>query len=304
MLFGALGTRAHWAQLLALAGGAGAVDRPLTAAVVAMQLGRELVQGHARIAAPALGHPAAVVTHQRRGEAAPVDEHQHLVALAQVLAHQLDERAGHAALQRATADIQTLEAGWLRIAGPLRQAQQLVATALDIVQTLEGGCGRAEDHADLLQMPAVDRQVPGVVAQAVLLLVGQVVFFINDDQAGPGQGCEYGRAGTDDDARLAVAGGDPGVQTLAVIEARVQDHHRHIEAASEALHGLRRQADLRDQDQCLALALQAVFDRLQVDFRLATAGHPLQQPALKALGGDDAVQRSLLFVVGLQRRLP
>src|SRR5690606_2312537 len=137
MLFGALGTRAHRAQLLGLAGGAGAVDGPLTAAVVAMQLRRELVQGHACIAAPALGHPAAFVTHPRTGEAAPVDKHQHLIVLAQWLAHQSDEWAGPAALQSATADIQTLEAGWLRMAGPLRQAQQLVASALDIEQTLE-----------------------------------------------------------------------------------------------------------------------------------------------------------------------
>src|SRR5690606_28697466 len=95
LLLGALGTGANGAQLLALALGAATLDRSLAAAVVAVQLGWRLVQRHTCIAAAAFGHPAAVMAHQRRSEAAAVDEHQHLVALLKMVTHQLDQRPGH-----------------------------------------------------------------------------------------------------------------------------------------------------------------------------------------------------------------
>ena len=130
------------------------------------------------------------------------------------------------------------------------------------------------------------------------------MFLINDDQAGPGQRGEDRRAGPNNDGRVAVARRDPGIQPFAVIQARVQNHHRGTEALLEAAQGLGRQADLGDQYQRLMAAEQAALDGLKIDLGLAAAGYPFQQPGMKALGTENRVQCRLLFGVGSKVRLP
>ena len=93
VLFGTLGPGAQGAQIGALAFWAATLGRALGIAVMAMQAGRVLVHGHARIAAGAFGYPAAVMAHQGRSKAAPVDKHQHLIALLEVFANGFDHRS-------------------------------------------------------------------------------------------------------------------------------------------------------------------------------------------------------------------
>ncbi|MNH16241.1 hypothetical protein D3C79_758730 [compost metagenome] len=57
-----------------------------------------------------------------------------------------------------------------------------------------------------------------MVAQAFLLFIGAVVLFVDDDQAGVLHRREQRRAGADDDVGLAIAGSQPGIQALAVID--------------------------------------------------------------------------------------
>ena len=135
--FRPLGAGTQWAQILALAFGAVAIERALTVAVMAMQVRRRLVHGHACIAAAAFGNPAAVVAHQGRGKAAAVDEYQNLIAALEVFADQLGQRAGQAAFQWPAANIQALKRRCLGVAGADGQAQVPVAALLHVVQTLE-----------------------------------------------------------------------------------------------------------------------------------------------------------------------
>ena len=59
---------------------------------------------------------------------------------------------------------------------------------------------------------------------------------------------------------------------------------------------LRRQVDLRDQQQRLLSASQGTLDQPQVDFGLAAAGDPVQQVGMKACAGRaDRRQRRLLL---------
>ena len=244
------------------------------------------------------------MAHQGRGKAAAVDEHQDLIAALEVFADQLGQRAGEAAFQWATADVEALEGWGLGIAGANGQAQVPVAALLHVVQALERWRRRAEDHRDLFQMAAVDREIPRVVAQTVLLFIGKVVFLIDDDQAGPRQRGEDRRAGTNNNGCVAVAGSDPGIQSLAIIQAGMENHHRCAEALLKAAQGLGGQADLRDQYQRLVAAEQAALNGLQIDLGLAAAGYPFQQPGMKALGTENRVQCRLLFGVGSKVRLP
>ncbi|MCY1180489.1 hypothetical protein D9M73_209360 [compost metagenome] len=119
-------------------------------------------------------------------------------------------------------------------AGALVQAQQAVAAALCVVQAFQRRRGRAEQDRHVLQAGAHHGQVAGVVAQAFLLFIGAVVLLVDDDQPRILQWGEQRRTGADDDIRLAIAGGQPGVEALAVGQRRVQQGDARIEAPFEA----------------------------------------------------------------------
>ena len=152
-------------------------------------------------------------------------------------------------------------------------------------------------------MGPVDGQVPGVVAQTLLLLERQVMLLVDDDQPRPCQRCEDRRASADHDAGLTVARCHPGIQTFAVIQTRMQDHHGDAEASLEAFQSLRGQADFRYQHQHLAACAEAMLDGLQVDLGLAAAGHPVEQPGGEARLCFYSVQCGGLLPIGCQPRL-
>ncbi len=142
---------------------------------------------------------------------------------------------------------------------------------------------------------AGDRQVAGVVAQAVLLLERAVVLLVDDDRPGARQRREQRRAGADDDRRASGTGGLPGVEALGIAEPRMQGDHRDPETAAKARQGLRGEADLRHQHQRLTVARHHRLDQLQVDLGLAAAGDAVQQ------AGVIAIQALVQF--GQRRRL-
>ena len=197
------------------------------------------------------------------------------------------QRLGEAVPGLVGAHVDEMDGGLARGAGPLGQHQPLVAAAAGVFHGLERRRGGAEHqrHAELPGAP--HRQVPGRVAEAVLLLVAGVVLLVDDDQPRPWQRREDGRAGADDDLGGAVPRGGPGAQPLALGEPGVQHRHRHREPAAEAVQQLRRQADLRHQHQALLAGIQAFPDAAQVDLGLAAAGDAVEQEAAEAGGGRD-----------------
>ena len=144
-----------------------------------------------------------------------------------------------------------------------------------------------QHRAALARPPAGDGA--GVVAGVAVLLVGGVVLLVDDEQAEVGERREDRRAGADADARLAAAQPAPLVVALAVGEGRVQDRDAVAEPGPEAGHGLRREADLGDEDDRRPAPGQHRLDRGQVDLGLARAGDPVQEQL--ALGAGDPVDR-------------
>ncbi len=126
------------------------------------------------------------------------------------------------------------------------------------------------------------------------------MLLVDHDQAEVADRREDGRAGADADAGLAAAQAPPLVVALAGGESRVEDREAVAEAGAEARHGLRREADLGDEDDRAAAALQRRLDRGQVDLGLAGAGDAVQELAARGAGvaverGDDRGDRRLLL---------
>ncbi|MNP37654.1 hypothetical protein D3C76_1311130 [compost metagenome] len=95
------------------------------------------MDGHARVAARALGHPAAIVAQQGRGKTAAIEEHQHLLAGGQGLADGLLHRPADTAVQWPALDVQAQKTWLLGATGALIEAQQAVAAAVGVVQAFQ-----------------------------------------------------------------------------------------------------------------------------------------------------------------------
>ena len=69
----------------------------------------------------------------------------------------------------------------------------------------------------------------------------------------------------------------PGLRALGIVQAGVQAHQTTGKAGGKPPHQLWRQGNFRHQDQGLLTARARSLDRLKVDLRLATPGHPVEQ---------------------------
>ena len=127
----------------------------------------------------------------------------------------------------------------------------VVLAGSGIVQGLQRGGGRAEQDRDASAMSPHHRQIPRMVAKAILLLERAVMFLVDDDDAEVVKRGEHRRTGADQDGGAAIAAGEPGVEPLPIVHGRVHRHHRHLEAAAEAVDGLRGEANLRHHHQRL-----------------------------------------------------
>ena len=139
--------------------------------------------------------------------------------------------------------------------------------------------GVADDQHDrnLGDPRAHHRHVAGVIVHAVFLLVGRVVLLIDDDQAEVRIRQEQRRARADDHADLAGATAAPGARALARRQLRMPFGRPDAEARGEAIEELRRQRDLRHQDQRLPAAADDLGHRLEIDLGLARTGDAVEQ---------------------------
>ena len=153
------------------------------AAVMAAQFGRAAMHRQARIAVPAGRDPAADRAQQRGRVAAAIDEDQHLCAGAEVSAQRLDHRGGQPLADRMRAQVDERQPRRLGLIVATRQRQPLVAAAFEVVQRLESRRGRSEHHRDPRLVGARHAQIARrVAAAALVLLVGAVMFLVDDDQ--------------------------------------------------------------------------------------------------------------------------
>src|SRR5690606_2379043 len=94
------------------------------------------------------------------------------------------------------------------------------------------------------------------VAKAVLLLVRRVVLLVDHDQSRPHERREDRGARSDDDAGLPRSRAAPRREALAFGEPGMKHREGFAEALTEALHELRRQADLGHEQQRLAAGIE------------------------------------------------
>ncbi len=103
------------------------------------------------------------------------------------------------------------------------------------------------------------------------------MLFIHHDDSQLVQGGEDGRAGADDDCRLAPADAAPLVVALPRGQAAVQHRDAAGKTAAEAPYQLRRESDFRCEHQRGFSCFHGVADGLQVDFRFAAAGDAVEE---------------------------
>ena len=139
-----------------------------------------------------------------------------------------------------------------------------------------------------------------MVAQAVVLLVGRLVFLVHDDQTHLLQRRKHRRTRTEHHPGLAAEHALPLVEPLAVSQAAVQHGQQVAEATVEMGFELRGQGDLRHEHKRGLPLVEAVAHSLQVDLGLAAAGHAMEQEGGKGLRGDGRQQETehLLLLAG------
>ena len=153
---------------------------------------------------------------------------------------------------------------------PARRAAEL--EPLEPLPALRPRRGAAVDGHGALERRPLRRDRPRVVARVGLLLVRGVVLLVDADQAEPAHRREHGRARADRDRRLARDDPLALVAPLRLGQCRVEDSRCGRRSARGSARRLRRERDLRHEDDRAAPSLERGRARLQIDLGLAAAG--------------------------------
>ena len=276
--------------------GADLGDRAMRAAVVAIERTFALMHGQSRVAAWTRCDPAAAGAEQRRCVATAVQIDQHLAASVEVTADGQQRRRRKALRVCMSAQVNQVQARRPGACRSVGQVEALRAAGADALEAFERRCRRAQHDGDAVTLSPGQCQVARGIAEALLLLVRSVVLFVDHDQPGAGERREDGRTCADDHRRRAGASRAPRLQAIGVGEPRMHHRERPGESRREARDELRRQRDLRHQDQRLLAACDHVGNRAQVHLGLAAAGHAVQHERRKApVCCHDRADRCILF---------
>ena len=122
-----------------------------------------------------------------------------------------------------------------------------------------------------------------MIARSRGLLERILMLLVDDDESEPRRRCEDGAACADDHADPARGDLPPLVVAFGGREVAVENGHA-AEAGPEAVARLRRQTDLRHEHDRLLSSGERLLDGLQVDLRLAAAGHAEEHDRLVTAG--------------------
>ena len=252
----------------------------LVGAVMAARDVALAVVDQAHVAALAAQHEPAARATDVRVEAAAVEEKDHLLALRERAFHRQAEPARDQRRQPFFAqlgrEIEDLDRRQRPSLDAARERQQFVLPCARIVEAFERRRGGAEDDERVFLPRAPDANVAAVKARGFRLFEGGVVFLVHDEQAELRHGGEDGGARADDDVGPAFVDRRPLRAAVGIGHVAVQ-HADAVEPRAEPRHGLRRQRDLRHEDDALPARLDAEAQRPQIDFRLAAAGDAVKQ---------------------------
>ena len=131
----------------------------------------------------------------------------------------------------------------------LEELDEAVFAGGGFIISLDGGGGGAEEGLAAVHGGKDDGDVAGVVARrGVGLLIGRVVFLVDDDEAEAREGEEEGRAGADDyEGFGGLEDAAPEVDAFVVGEAGVIDEEPGTEDTTQAVGELGGEGDFGDQ---------------------------------------------------------
>ncbi len=237
---------------------------------------------------------AALRALQRGSVAAPIEKNDRLLVPREPRVDRLDQ-ARREQRRRIVllggADVEHMRHRHLALLHAHGQRRQPVLALLRVMVRLERRRGRAEQHGHALEMAA-----------------HHLVLLIDHDEAEPVQRREDGRPRADDDARAPGADVLPLIVPLARGEMAVQHGDADFlpdEARAKMLDCLRRERDFRHEHQRAFTQRQHLRDGLQINFRLAAAGHAVEQDHARFFRGDFSAhdfQRGGLVRVERPRR--
>ena len=117
------------------------------------------------------------------------------------------------------------------------------------------------------------------------------MLLIDDDQAERSERQPERGPRADHDPRPALGNGAPGLAPPARAELGVPDGRRSAEARAKACEPLGAERDLRQQHQHLMARIECGGDGLEIDLRLAGAGHAVEHGDREFPRGDGGPQR-------------
>ena len=248
--------------------------------------------------------PAAGEAHQRRRVAAPVDEHQALLAAREACARGPRTSAWDSpSRRRLRARVDAADRRQRRARDATAAASRRVAAGTARWHSSPAtGVAEPSTTGTCAALGPQHRQVASGVAQPVLLLERGIVLLVHDDQAQLGQRREHREARADHDPRPPAS--------AARQRRRRSPSARLLCSAASGTSGkrarkrpieLRREVDLRHQQQRLSPARQHLGDHREVDLGLAAAGHAAQQEGCETAERVAAIARTALRLVRRQR---
>ena len=278
----------------------GALDdrRALRRAVVATQPFVFAMKHQMRIAPVAIRDPSAGMAHQPWRVAAPVDEQERLLRSRLGLLERIDEHIAQTAVERPRAQVDDIDTRRGCPTGAMRQRETAIAASPHVFDRLQRW-GRAAEKDRHRGVPgAHHREIARGVPKPVLLLEGEIVLLVDDEQSGARQGHEHRGARPHNDICGAVAGVRPCRKPLAIGESGMQRLHAARQPCMKAREKLRREPDLGNEHERLTPERDRLLDHLKVDFRLAAAGHAFQHERAELFEARlHRVHRVLLFGV-------
>src|SRR5713226_8687535 len=180
------------------------------------------------------------------------------------------------------AQIDYFDLGEFALVHAARKTQLPIAPAPRIGERLRRRRRGSEHDRTFAELPERNRQVARVVANSLLLLVGGVMFLVDDDQTEAVNRSEDDRARANHDARLPAQRTHPTAPSLGHVLRAVHDADERSKAGPKLPDDLVGERDFRHQHEHLASRLEHFAGELQVYLGLAARGHAPEQKGLEA----------------------
>ena len=279
----------------------------IISANVTCKLGGVTMVGERHTAIHASADVTTRLAEHCRGKASPVEEKDRLLAIGQALPDGVDQgrRANRVESGRAggPAHIQHPDERHAATVDTLAELQESIFSGLHIAPTLHGGSRAAQHNGTPFPLGPQHSDIPGMITRRFLLLVRAFVLLIDDNNPQAVKRREDGAPRADNDARRTRMNLVPFVVTFARREMAVK--HRNLllkvgESCLKTFHRLRREGDLRHQDERGPAETERMLYGLQINFRLSAPGdaEEQQRPArilnrlIESFHSDVVVRRS------------